>query len=662
MAAMKRIPEAVIQKIKDATDIVSLVEDYLPLPKKSGSNYFGLCPFHAEKTASFSVNPSKQIFYCFGCHKGGDAIAFVREMEHLDYPSAIRFLAERAHIEIPAVDDKAYLERQKRLKALRSLMNEAAYYFYRNLFSPSAAAAQAYLEKRGIRAEAAKRFGLGYADPSWDGLLRQLTRGRKGPFDADTLRNSGLFTGFAKGRRFDLFRDRLMFPIISPVGKGQVLAFGGRVLDDSLPKYINSPETPIYHKRREVYALNLAKQSTAKRFILAEGYMDVLALHQAGFDQAVATLGTALTREQARLLRQYKNGVSLCFDADRAGQEAVRRAIPILEAEDMEVDILQIPGAKDPDALIRTQGSGAFEDVLSKALPVLDYRLLVAERRSRSTAETRLDPEKYLRELLQFLPDIQSESLREVYLAKAAEIMGVSLESLKRDVERAIRSRDKEAQAASRGHSGYAGRGGPDSGPAVTGPAERTGKGSQASGSRNLPSLDAPESDALQALARYLIFLSISPGFQEEAGRELTSDFAEGLLPPETSEAILDALKRHSLSEASLIQLAGNSGSEVFMNHMAGEQIQFDRVRDLQLSLPPTSRGKRRREEDREEAQRLGRRFLRAYLDYRQTELLQRLKSEDPSSDTYQQTQAQLKRLLKRRSDAAKQREVSEKF
>lgn len=430
---MKRIPDSVVAEIKQANELVSVVEQYLPLQKKSSSNYFGLCPFHSEDTPSFSVNPREQFYYCFGCHKGGDVVSFIKEMEHLDYGQALRYLAERSNISIPEVEDEAFQARKERSTALQKIMLEAARYYYKNLQNPSAIPAQNYIKRRAIPAVNVKRFGLGYAGTAWDGLYKSL---RQQKFSEELLLASGLFKKSERGSIYDLFRNRLMFPIISSLGKGRVIGFGGRVLDDSKPKYINSPETEFFTKGRQLYALNLAKTSKYDFFLLVEGYLDAMSAYAAGVDCAVAPLGTALTAEQAKLMKQFKNKVVVCFDADKAGKNAALRSFALLEEAELEVRVLSIPDGKDPDDYVKAHGSEAFKALLEMAVPVFDYRLALAKESA--SGEGRLNPQQYLNELLLFLPDIKSQALREVYLAKAAQVLGVSLNSLRQDVDKAI--------------------------------------------------------------------------------------------------------------------------------------------------------------------------------------------------------------------------------
>lgn len=441
---MRRIPEATVAEIKQANEIVSVVEQYLPLQKKSSSNYFGLCPFHSENTPSFSVNPRGQFFYCFGCHKGGDVVNFIKEVEHLEYGQALRYLAERAHIELPEMDDDEYRAQKARDEALQAIMLEAARFFYNKLNSASARTAIDYLKKRKISKTNIIRFGLGFAPDSWDELFNTL---KKKSFSDEILLASGLFKRSERGKIYDLFRNRLIFPIISAFGKGRVIGFGGRVLDDAKPKYINSPETDFFIKGNQLYALNLAKKSSYDFFLLVEGYLDVMAAFEAEVDCAVAPLGTALTSAQAKLMKQYKNKVIVCFDADKAGQNAALRSFAILEEAGLEVSVLLVPDGKDPDDYVREHGGAAFKALLGQAVSVFDYRLYLAK--ASGSPDGSLNPQLYFTALMEFLPDIKSESMREVYLGKAAHVLGVSLASLRSDVEAAIKNRKVTSTAPS---------------------------------------------------------------------------------------------------------------------------------------------------------------------------------------------------------------------
>ena len=317
-------PPSFIDELVARNPIEDVVGHYVSL-KRSGGNLFGLCPFHGEKTASFSVNPDKGIYYCFGCHKGGGAINFMMEIEGLSYPDAVRALAKRAGMEVP--EDEQYQSRYRQQERLWALSKEAARFFVAQLFAPAGAEGLAYARKRGMPKSTLTKFGIGFAPNEWTALTDAM---RAKGYTDEELKESGLVSVSQKnGRIYDRFRNRLMFPIIDV--RGNVIGFGGRVMDDSTPKYLNSPETLIFNKRKNLFALNLAKKTKLPYLILVEGYMDAVALHQYGFDCAVASLGTSLTEEHAVLLSRYTENVVLIYDGDEAGQRATRRAIRMLE-------------------------------------------------------------------------------------------------------------------------------------------------------------------------------------------------------------------------------------------------------------------------------------------------------------------------------------------
>ncbi|MDD2578900.1 MAG: DNA primase [Eubacteriales bacterium] len=435
-----RIPEQVIEEIKASSELVSVVEQYVRLEKKTGQNFFGLCPFHSEDTPSFSVSPSKQIFYCFGCHKGGDVIRFIMEIEKCEYLPAIQLLAQRAGITLPEPDDEAYRLRSEKTKALQAINLEAARFYYQNLISTAGRDARAYLQKRQISAQTVRRFGLGCALADWDGLYRHLQN--KGlADDVDLLLQSGLLRRGKSGNLYDLFRERLMFPILDVMGR--VVAFGGRVYDDSVPKYINSPETPIYTKGRHLYGLNLAKSSKAGRLLMVEGYMDVIALYQAGIDYTVAALGTAMTENQARLLAKYSESVIIAFDADAAGQTAALRSLDILHQHGLKVTVLQVPEGKDPDEFIRNNGSERFQALIEQSLPLLDFKLLAARREH--THDGALDILAYQDEACDVLGKEENAIVRELYAGRLADELSAMPETVLREIERR-RSQKKSGQ------------------------------------------------------------------------------------------------------------------------------------------------------------------------------------------------------------------------
>lgn len=428
-------PQRFLDELIDRSDIVDVVSSYVALSRK-GSSYFGLCPFHNEKTGSFSVAPDKQIYYCFGCHHGGGVIHFIMEIENLDFPDAVRFLAKRANMEIP--EDSVGLEESRRRQRVLAVNRDAARWFYQNLSRPEGAAVAAYLEKRKISRKTAMDFGLGASLDSWDALLTAM--GEKGYTKADLLA-AGLVVANQKGRIYDKFRNRLMFPVIDV--KGDVVAFGGRVLDKSEPKYMNTTETIVYSKRRNLYGINLAKKTKRPNFILCEGNIDVITLHQAGFDNAVASMGTALTTEQTKILSRYTKELVLCFDNDTAGQLATQKNIELLKDSEFNVRILQLPRRlvdgeyikQDVDDFIKFQGAAAFEAILSGSANQMDYRMeMVAAKYDLSDPEQKI---AYGGEISALIASLSNAVEREVYAGRAAETAGISRTAMLTEVERA---------------------------------------------------------------------------------------------------------------------------------------------------------------------------------------------------------------------------------
>lgn len=432
-------PQRFLDELIDRSDIVDVVSSYVTLSKK-GSSYFGLCPFHNEKTGSFSVAPDKQIYYCFGCHHGGGVIHFIMEIENLDFPDAVRFLAKRANMEVP--EDNAGLEESRRRQRVLAVNRDAARWFYQNLSRPEGAAVTAYLEKRKISRKTAMDFGLGASLDSWDALLTAMQE--KGYTKADLLA-AGLVVANQKGRIYDKFRNRLMFPVIDV--KGDVVAFGGRVLDKSEPKYMNTTETIVYSKRRNLYGINLAKKTKRPNFILCEGNIDVITLHQAGFDNAVASMGTALTTEQTKILSRYTKELVLCFDNDTAGQLATQKNIELLKDSEFTVRILQLPRRlvdgeyikQDVDDFIKFQGAAAFEAILNGSANQMDYRMeAVAAKYDLSDPEQKI---AYGSEISELIASLSNAVEREVYAGRAAETAGISRTAMLTEVERARRKK-----------------------------------------------------------------------------------------------------------------------------------------------------------------------------------------------------------------------------
>lgn len=366
-----RIPDAWLDELRSRVDIVDLVSDYVEL-KQKGRRFWGRCPFHGEKTPSFSVDSEAQMYYCFGCHKGGTSLNFVMEMERVEFMDAVRLLAERAHMQLPERVESSASDETRTLKERIYAANvEAARFYHATLWTPDGAEALNYLHRRGLDDAGIKRFGLGSTGTGWNALTRHLT---EHGFTVEELKKAGL-SSEKDGKFYDMFRNRVMFPIINPQGK--VLGFGGRIIGNGNPKYLNTADTPVFNKRQGLYALNMAKKERGlKRLILVEGYMDVVSLRQRGVQGVVATLGTALTEEQARLFKRYAPEVWVCYDGDSAGQKAILRALDIFESQEMSARVIDIPGGMDPDDYVRANGAEAFEAL--RPMSASEYRILRA--------------------------------------------------------------------------------------------------------------------------------------------------------------------------------------------------------------------------------------------------------------------------------------------
>ena len=433
---------AFIDELIARNPIEDVVGQYVNL-RRSGANMFGLCPFHGEKTASFSVAPDKGMYYCFGCHKGGGVVNFMMEVEGLSYPDAVRNLADRVGLPVP--DDEQYESQYKKQERLWAANKEAARFFHSQLNAPIGRAALEYALGRGMPKATLINFGIGYAPDSWDSLVKHL---RSKGYTEEELRESGLVTISQKnGNLFDRFRDRLMFPIIDV--RGNVIGFGGRIMkkDDNAAKYLNSPETLIFNKRKNLFALNLAKKSKLGYLILVEGYMDAIALHQYGFDCAVASLGTALTSDGAALLSKYTDEVVLIYDGDAAGQNATQRAIPILEKAGLKVRVLQMQGAKDPDEYLKKFGADKFKLLLEGSANRIEYQLNAIRKKF----DISVDDEKvrYVQESAELISTLDSSIKREIYGKRVAEAAGISEQAMSLEVEKAgkrRRNREKRAQ------------------------------------------------------------------------------------------------------------------------------------------------------------------------------------------------------------------------
>ena len=427
-------PPSFIDELVARNPIEDVVGRYVNL-RRSGANLFGLCPFHGEKTASFSVAPDKGIYYCFGCHKGGGVINFQMEVEGLSYPDAVRVLANRVGMEVP--EDEQYQSRYRQQERLWALSKEAARFFHSQLYSPVGKPALEYALGRGMSKSILTTFGVGYAPDSWDNLVKAM---RAKGYTDEELKESGLVSVSQKnGNIFDRFRDRLMFPIIDV--RGNVIGFGGRIIkkDSDAAKYLNSPETLIFNKRKNLFGLNLAKKSKAGFLILVEGNIDVVTLHQYGFDNAIASLGTSLTEEQAALMTRYAEQVILIYDGDKAGQNATQRAIPILEKAGLQVKVLQLKDAKDPDEYLKKFGADKFKLLLEGSSNRVEYQLNAIARKY----DIREDDQKvkFINEATDFISTLSNAVQREIYGHRVAEAAGISYDALKLEVNKAFKRR-----------------------------------------------------------------------------------------------------------------------------------------------------------------------------------------------------------------------------
>ncbi len=434
------IPQEYIQEVVHRSDVTEVVSGYVQL-RRRGRTQTGLCPFHSEKTPSFVVYPETQSFYCFGCGVGGDVITFIKRINNLDYVEAVKFLASRAGMPLPEETDETGRLRGRILAANR----DAARFFYQSLNAdtPQAAAARAYWRGRGLSDGTIRRFGLGYAPAGYSACLHHL-KGRG--YTEDELLAAGLVKQShrdnAKNSLYDAFYDRVMTPIFDL--RGGIIGFGGRVLGDAKPKYVNSPETLVYKKSRAMFALNLAKKSASRRYILCEGYMDVISLHQAGFDTAVAACGTALTPEQVKLLSEYADEVVLCYDSDEAGQKATARSLGLFANSPVRVSVLNIPNAKDPDEFIKKFGAERFSQLLNGASNALEYKLSrVRANHDLANDAGRLD---YLREAIGLLAGVVTPTERDVSAGRLAEETNVAKSAILSQLDGAVRQNARRAQ------------------------------------------------------------------------------------------------------------------------------------------------------------------------------------------------------------------------
>ncbi|MFR9296312.1 MAG: DNA primase [Aedoeadaptatus pacaensis] len=430
------IDDEIIQRVKEESDIVEWIGRYTKLEKK-GRNYMGLCPFHTEKTPSFSVQPEKGYYHCFGCGAGGDVIKFLMEKEGLGFIEAVEKLAEDLHIDLkPSFRDTAADKKRERMVA----MNREAALYYMEILSRNPYSLD-YLKNRGIGQDMILAFGLGFAPAGGDQLLGHMKA--KGYDEKELFEANLLSYNEERNHYYDRFRNRLIFPIIDR--KSRVVGFGGRVLDDSLPKYLNSSDTLLYKKSRELYGLNrVMKVSDRERILLVEGYMDVISLHAAGIGYAVASLGTSLTREQARIIKRYGKQVFICYDGDKAGQAATDRAIEVLLAEDIRPRIVVLEGGKDPDEYIRDYGKIAFEGKLNRGLSSVEFQVQNLEKNYHLEDAASLS--EFLKGVTGILSKVKSPVERDVFANKFAETYGVRPESFEAEFRRGQASRPKEVK------------------------------------------------------------------------------------------------------------------------------------------------------------------------------------------------------------------------
>lgn len=419
--------EDLIEEIRSKNDIVDVISGYVRLQKK-GSSYFGLCPFHNEKSPSFSVSPGKQMYYCFGCGVGGNVFTFLMEYENYTFQEAVRYLADRCGVELPEMEYSEEAKRQADLKSqLLEIHKKAAKFYYYQLRQKSGQAAYEYLKGRELSDETIRKFGLGYSSRYNNALYQYL---KKEGYSDQLLKETGLITMEEKGGAYDKFWNRVMFPIMD--SNHRVIGFGGRVMGDAKPKYLNSPETRIFDKSRNLYGLNFARSSRKPNMIICEGYMDVIALHQAGFNQAVASLGTALTVQQSILLKRYTNEVLLTYDSDEAGTKAALRAIPLLKEAGLSVRVINMKPYKDPDEFIKARGTEAFQERIEQAQSSFLFEIEVLERNYnlRDPAGKTAFFDEAARKLLTFSDELE----RNNYIEALAEKYGIGYEALRRKV------------------------------------------------------------------------------------------------------------------------------------------------------------------------------------------------------------------------------------
>ncbi len=424
---MVRYSDELIDEIKSSNDIVDTISQYVTL-KRSGRSFFGLCPFHKEKSPSFSVSPDKQIFHCFGCGVGGNVIHFISKIENLDFRETLEFLAERSGIELPTSENEQFNQRQILKDKVYKINEETAKFYHENLYKPTAKPAQEYVKTRKLNNATLKSFLIGYSG-TYNELYNNL---RQKGFTNEEILASSLVNKNDRGQYIDRFRNRLMIPIMDV--RGKVIAFGGRVLDKSLPKYINSPENIVYSKGRNLFGLNVAKKGNLDKIVIVEGYMDAISLYQRGITNVVASLGTALTESQGRLLRKYAGQVIISYDSDGAGQAATMRGLEILKNLGCDVRILQMEGAKDPDEYVIKYGSGRFNLLVEQAISLIEFKVKVLK--GKYNLENTNDKIKFLQEIAKLLVNIESQIELEIQISNISRDYGISKEAIYAEINK----------------------------------------------------------------------------------------------------------------------------------------------------------------------------------------------------------------------------------
>lgn len=431
---MPRYSDEIIDEVRQTNDIVDIISQYVHL-KRSGRNYFGLCPFHNEKSPSFSVSPDKQIFHCFGCGVGGNVFTFLTKIEGINFVEAVQMLAERSNIQLPTITNSVDSAKEE-LKAKVYKVNEfTAKYYHERLYKPESKIAQEYIKRRKLTNDILKSFQIGFSG-NFDELYKEL---RKQGFEDKEILESGLVNRNDNGRYIDRYRNRLMFPICD--ARGRVIAFGGRVLDDSKPKYINSPENVVYSKGRNLFGLNVAKKGDTKKILIVEGYMDVISLHQRGVTNVVAALGTALTQQQGWLLRKNSEQIILGFDSDGAGQTAVMRSVEILQNMGCDIRILQMECAKDPDEYIIKFGNARFKALMDKAISLIEFKVKVLKQDL--NLDNVNDKIKFLNEIAKLIAKIDNTMEREIYIEKISKTYEISKEAIYAEVNKLAYANNK---------------------------------------------------------------------------------------------------------------------------------------------------------------------------------------------------------------------------